>query len=113
MLASPAAEILRLARIGIGPFERVGFRPLSLALLARCAAAILARLAADKRSFLRETLPLPSRLPKAASAESSRDNSACARSLSFLNCRITPEKLAMVPSRAEDCSKGRLKPPSS
>jgi hypothetical protein len=37
MLASPAAEILRLARIGIGPFERVGLSPLSLslALLAR------------------------------------------------------------------------------
>jgi hypothetical protein len=106
MLASPAAEILRLVRIGIGAFKRTGFAPLSLALLARCAAAILARAAGDtRRPCLCKTLLTPSRLPRAAKAASNFSTSLCARSLSLLNCRITPARLTIVPSRARIVAK--------
>jgi hypothetical protein len=99
MLASPAAEILRLARIGIGPFKRTDLSPLSRALLARCAAAILARAAADTLRFLGRTpLKLPFKLPKMPRASSNRSKSVCARPLSFLNCWTTPIRFMVSPS---------------
>jgi hypothetical protein len=103
--ASPAADSRRFVRIGIGTFDRVGLSRLSLALLTRCAAAMRSRAAADTFRFFGCTpLKLPFKLPKMSRASSNRSTSACARSLSFVNCWTTPVRF-IVPPRAEDCSK--------
>ena len=87
MLASPADEILRLARMGIGTL--LCPPALTLAHLAFCAADILALAAADnlrRPRFVR----FPDNSLRASTAPSNPSNSASTRALSFVKSRNMP-----------------------
>jgi hypothetical protein len=72
---------------------------LTLAHLARCAAAILARLFADIFRRFRLGLPPPYTPANAVKAALSPDNCFSTRSRSFFNCFIMEDRLRLRPPR--------------